>query len=423
MRVQTQTQELLHRRRLGRRRLLGLAGGTVAATMFGRWGLDRAWPRRARSASLNQQAGFGHAHPRSERPPRPAAGLPVPGALAGRRQAEQWRDGPELARRHGRLRRPRRHHDPGPQPRDHQEPQRRRRHSPGHRQKPYGTDVFGGTTAVIVDTDRSELQSFVTSSGTVSNCAGGATPWGTWLTCEEATSQGLKDEDGITTLKPHGYVFEVDPSDPENVLSRTPIKEMGVFSHEAIGYRSRHRLRLPDRGWRDRDRPDRPAQRRRRQLPLPLHPQRPEADARGAAAGRHVAGAEGGRDCRSANDADLFDPGQRFGVHLGRRRSRGPDRGRDGQGGPASSTASRARTSRAAHSGSATRTAASSGWARSSATSRPPTPWSSSMRATTAPGCPSPKVTSGATSPAWRIRTTSPLLPGAMSSWRRTAAA
>ncbi|HEY4650718.1 MAG TPA: alkaline phosphatase PhoX, partial [Pontibacter sp.] len=31
----------------------------------------------------------------------------------------------------------------------------------------------------------------------------------------------------------HGYVFEVDPQQPENDLSKTPIKEMGRFSHEA----------------------------------------------------------------------------------------------------------------------------------------------------------------------------------------------
>ena len=32
----------------------------------------------------------------------------------------------------------------------------------------------------------------------------------------------------------HGYVFEVDPNDPENDLSKTPIRGMGFFSHEAV---------------------------------------------------------------------------------------------------------------------------------------------------------------------------------------------
>jgi secreted PhoX family phosphatase len=63
----------------------------------------------------------------------------------------------------------------------------------------------------------------VTSSGSLKNCAGGGTPWGTWVTCEEDRTPGA-----------HGYCFEVDPRDPENERSRTPIRDMVFFSHEAI---------------------------------------------------------------------------------------------------------------------------------------------------------------------------------------------
>ena len=86
---------------------------------------------------------------------------------------------------------------------------------------PYRADGVAGTTGLLVGRDGRLKRSFVTSSGTLTNCAGGATPWGTWITCEE---------DRTTE---HGYCFEVDPRNPENALSRTPIRDMGFFSHEA----------------------------------------------------------------------------------------------------------------------------------------------------------------------------------------------
>ena len=86
---------------------------------------------------------------------------------------------------------------------------------------PYRADGVAGTTGLLVGRDGRLKRSFVTSSGTLTNCAGGAMPWGTWITCEE---------DRTTE---HGYCFEVDPRNPENALSRTPIRDMGYFSHEA----------------------------------------------------------------------------------------------------------------------------------------------------------------------------------------------
>ncbi len=91
-----------------------------------------------------------------------------------------------------------------------------------------GSPFFGGVTKIVYDLKNGRMESdHLVLTGTAANCAGGATPWGSWLTCEE---QMLRAPD--EAQKYHGFVFET-PSAATGLIDAVPLKAMGRFAHEA----------------------------------------------------------------------------------------------------------------------------------------------------------------------------------------------
>ena len=91
--------------------------------------------------------------------------------------------------------------------------------------------TYAGAAAIVGHHTRSRrlINQHLSLAGTLRNCAGGPTPWNSWITCEETVERV-----GEFCAKDHGYNFEVPVTDAPGLAPPVPLKAMGRFNHEAV---------------------------------------------------------------------------------------------------------------------------------------------------------------------------------------------
>lgn len=77
---------------------------------------------------------------------------------------------------------------------------------------------MGGAGAIRFNAEGKPINAYSILKNTSRNCSGGATPWSTWLSCEEVE---------------RGYVWECDPFGKNKAQAKP---ELGCFRHEAIAF-------------------------------------------------------------------------------------------------------------------------------------------------------------------------------------------